>query len=147
MWGWGRGRWGTRRGGGGGGGGWGGWGGGRGGEGGGGGRGRGEAGEGGEPREARAPRGPSGNYQPGGPTARVYVGAGRTAGIRPQDLVGAFAGEAGIEGNAIGAIEISDRYSIVELPEAVLEDVVRAMGKALLKGKKVVVRRFVEKSG
>ena len=34
---------------------------------------------------------------------------------------------------AIGAIEISDRYSIVELPEAVLDDVVKAMGKAFAK--------------
>jgi ATP-dependent RNA helicase DeaD len=81
-----------------------------------------------------------------GPMARVYVGAGRKWGIRPQDLVGAIAGESGIQGNQIGAIEISDKYSIVELPEAVLEQVVQAMKKSVIKGRKAVVRRFVEKS-
>lgn len=81
----------------------------------------------------------------GGVTARVYVGAGRNAGIRPQDLVGAIAGESGIPGDQIGAIEIADRHSVVELPEEAIEQVIRAMQKSVLKGKKVMVRRFVEK--
>ena len=79
-------------------------------------------------------------------TARIYVGAGRKWGIRPQDLVGAIAGESGIPGNQIGAIEIADKYSIVELPEGVLDQVVKAMRKSVIKGRKAVVRRFVEKS-
>jgi ATP-dependent RNA helicase DeaD len=94
-----------------------------------------------EPREDRH-REPS---RPSGPTARVYVGAGRIAGIRPQDLVGAIANESGIEGRRIGAIEISDKYSIVELPEDVLDNVVAAMKKAMIKGRKVTIRRFIEK--
>jgi ATP-dependent RNA helicase DeaD len=77
---------------------------------------------------------------------RIYVGAGRLAGMRPQDLVGAITGESGLEGRRIGAIEIADKYSIVELPEEALEDVLRAMRKASIRGKKVVVRRFVEKA-
>jgi ATP-dependent RNA helicase DeaD len=77
---------------------------------------------------------------------RIYVGAGRLAGLRPQDLVGAIAGESGLEGRRIGAIEIADKYSVVELPEEAVEDVVRAMRKASIRGKKVVVRRFVDKS-
>ncbi|MDB5289880.1 MAG: box helicase domain protein [Phycisphaerales bacterium] len=79
-----------------------------------------------------------------GPIARIYVGAGRVAGIRPQDLVGAITGEAGIRGDQVGSIEIADRFSIVELPESMIDDVVNAMRKSLIKGKKVVVRRFVE---
>jgi ATP-dependent RNA helicase DeaD len=76
---------------------------------------------------------------------RVYVGAGRLAGILPQNLVGAITSEAGIKGNLLGAIEISDKYSIVDLPDQIIEDVVRAMKNSLIKGKRVVVRRFVEK--
>jgi ATP-dependent RNA helicase DeaD len=83
--------------------------------------------------------------RPSGPTARVYVGAGRNSGVRPQDLVGAFANESGIEGRRIGAIEISDKYSIVELPEDALDNVVAAMKKAMIKGRKVTIRRFIEK--
>jgi ATP-dependent RNA helicase DeaD len=90
------------------------------------------------PREERAPRGPT------GPTARIYVGAGRIAGVRPQDLVGAIAGESGIAGSSIGAIEITDKYSVVELPAEVIEDVLAAMQKSAIKGKKVTIRRFVE---
>jgi ATP-dependent RNA helicase DeaD len=72
---------------------------------------------------------------------RLYVGAGRKAGIRPADLVGAIAGEAGISGRAIGAIEIADRFSLVEVPEELAGTVIEAMSGALLKGKKVKVRR------
>ncbi len=90
-------------------------------------------------REERRPRGT------GAKMARIFVGAGRTAGILPQNLVGAITGESGIKGNQIGAIEISDRYSIVELEDDVIEDVLQAMRKALIKGKKVPMRRFVEK--
>jgi len=88
---------------------------------------------------------PGGRRGGGGRTSRVYVGAGRSAGIRPQDLVGAIAGESGIQGKQIGAIEIYDKYAIVELPEEVVEDVLRAMRRSPIKGRKVTVRRFVEK--
>jgi ATP-dependent RNA helicase DeaD len=93
-----------------------------------------------QPREAREERGRG----PKGQMARVYVGAGRSAGIRPQDLVGAIAGQSGIAGNQIGAIEIADRFSVVELPEELMNTVLQAMRKSLIKGKNVVVRRFVE---
>ncbi|MDB5321415.1 MAG: hypothetical protein JWN40_3046, partial [Phycisphaerales bacterium] len=42
--------------------------------------------------------------------------------------------------------EISDKYSIVELPEEVIENVVAIMKKAMIKGRKVTIRRFIEKA-
>ena len=48
----------------------------------------------------------------------MYMGAGRIGGIRPGDLVGAITHEAGLTGAQIGAIDISDRFSVVEVPEA-----------------------------
>jgi ATP-dependent RNA helicase DeaD len=77
----------------------------------------------------------------GRPTARVFIGAGRQAGIRPADLVGAITNEAGIQSRDLGAIEITDRFSLVELPEDVVDQVVDAMRKATLRGQKVPVRR------
>jgi ATP-dependent RNA helicase DeaD len=62
--------------------------------------------------------------------ARIFIGAGREAGIRPQDLVGAIANEAGVAGSLVGAIQITDRFSLVEVPEEVAEQVIKAMGKA-----------------
>jgi ATP-dependent RNA helicase DeaD len=73
--------------------------------------------------------------------ARIFIGAGREAGIRPQDLVGAIANEAGVAGGLIGAIQITDRFSLVEVPEEVATQVIRALGKAKLRGRKVPVRR------
>lgn len=41
---------------------------------------------------------------------RLFIGAGRDAGVRPQDLVGAIANEAGIPSKLIGSIDIADRF-------------------------------------
>jgi ATP-dependent RNA helicase DeaD len=74
-------------------------------------------------------------------TVRLYVGLGRSAGIRPADLVGAIAGEAGIPGRDIGAIEITQRFSLVEVPEGAADRVVDALRDASIKGRRAVVRR------
>jgi ATP-dependent RNA helicase DeaD len=72
---------------------------------------------------------------------RIYVGAGRKFGIRPGDLVGAIANEAGINSREIGAIDIADRFSLVEVPESVAEQVIDALRSTTIKGKRVQVRR------
>jgi ATP-dependent RNA helicase DeaD len=76
-----------------------------------------------------------------GPTTRLFVGAGRSGGIRPQDLVGAITGETQLSGREIGAIEISHKFSLVEVPEASADAVVTALRAATIKGKKTAVRR------
>ncbi|MHB1194172.1 MAG: DEAD/DEAH box helicase [Longimicrobiales bacterium] len=71
---------------------------------------------------------------------RLFIGAGRSAGVRPQDLVGAIANEAGVRGRQIGSIQISERFSLVEVAEEVAEQVVQALRAAKVKGQKVTVR-------
>jgi ATP-dependent RNA helicase DeaD len=73
--------------------------------------------------------------------ARIFIGAGRSAGIRPQDLVGAIANEAGIRGRDVGAIQIFDRHALVEVPEAVASEVIAALRNTTIKGKRPPVRR------
>ncbi|MGB8650593.1 MAG: DbpA RNA binding domain-containing protein, partial [Mycobacteriales bacterium] len=73
--------------------------------------------------------------------AKLYVGAGRAAGVRPQDLVGAIAGESHLTGKQIGGIEITERFSLVEVPEPDVDAVVRALRSSVIKGRKVQVRR------
>ncbi|MDA0138331.1 DEAD/DEAH box helicase [Solirubrobacter deserti] len=73
--------------------------------------------------------------------ARVFVGAGRVAGIRPKDLVGAITNEAGLAGRDIGGIEIADRFSLVEVPADALDHVISALRGTTIKGKKATVRR------
>jgi ATP-dependent RNA helicase DeaD len=94
-------------------------------------------------RPSRAPR-DAGRRSPRGSdagTARIFIGIGRSAGIRPQDLVGAIANEAGISGRDIGAIEIADDASWVEVPEESAAPVIAALRATKIRGKRAFVRR------
>ena len=71
---------------------------------------------------------------------RLFIGAGRAAGVRPKDLVGAITGEAGVRSREIGSIQISERFSLVEISDGVIDQVMQAMRAGKLKGKKVTVK-------
>jgi ATP-dependent RNA helicase DeaD len=95
--------------------------------------------DGDRPQRSAADRGP--RRGTGEAMARLWVGAGRQAGVRPADLVGAISGETGLKSAFIGAIEIADRFSLVEVPEEVADDVIEALAATKLRGQKVTVRR------
>ncbi|MEU7856256.1 DEAD/DEAH box helicase [Nonomuraea sp. NPDC049141] len=78
---------------------------------------------------------------PAGGMVRLFFSVGRSAGIRPQDLVGAIAGESSLSGRDIGAIEIADRFSLVEVPQAAANEVIAALRQATIKGRRPTVRR------
>ena len=88
---------------------------------------------------ARPPSG--GARRASGQTTKLFVGSGRESGIRPQDLVGAVTGESSLSGRDIGAIEIFQRFSLVEVPESAADEVVAALRATLIKGRKATVRR------
>ncbi|MEP6494347.1 MAG: DEAD/DEAH box helicase [bacterium] len=90
------------------------------------------------PRKAKVEQRPR---QAGGPVARVYVALGKKAGVRPGDLVGAIANEAGIDSRDIGAIEIADRFSLVEVPDLAADDIITALKNTTIRGKRVMARR------
>lgn len=71
---------------------------------------------------------------------RLFFGIGRNTNIRPQDLVGAIANEVGISSKKIGAIDIADRFSLVEIDGDVAGDVVKTLRNVYIKGKQVIVR-------
>ena len=78
---------------------------------------------------------------PAGEAARIFIGAGRLAGIRPADLIGAIANEAGLSSRDLGIVQIADRFSIVEVPAASADEVIAAMRRTSLRGQRVSVRR------
>jgi ATP-dependent RNA helicase DeaD len=80
----------------------------------------------------------------GGDVVRVYVSVGREAGVRPADLVGAITGEAGLPGSAVGAIQVADRFSLVEVAAADADAVLAALKGTTIRGKKVTVSRYRE---
>ena len=71
----------------------------------------------------------------------LFIGAGRDAGVRPADLFGAITNEAKLPSKAIGAIEIADRFSLVEVPGESADAVIEALRRTTLRGRKVLVRR------
>ena len=83
----------------------------------------------------------AGRIEDEGPMARLFVGAGRKAGIRPGDLVGAITGEAGVTSRSVGAIQIGDNFSLVEVPENLAAKIIAALKATTIRGKKILVRR------
>jgi len=84
---------------------------------------------------------PSRSTAPAAGMARIYVAAGRAAGILARDLVGAIANEAGVPGHRIGGIVITERFSLVDVPKDLVENVIDSLQRARIKGRKVAVRR------
>ena len=76
-----------------------------------------------------------------GETTRLYLSVGRDAGVRPQDLVGAITGETSLSGRQIGAIEIAQRFSLVEVPAGAAEEVISALRGSKIRGRRATVRR------
>jgi ATP-dependent RNA helicase DeaD len=82
----------------------------------------------------------SGGREPGN-SARIFVGAGRAAGVRPGDLVGAIVNEAKVSPRDVGSIQIAERFSLVEVPEKIAESVMKALRGTMIRGQKVIVKR------
>jgi ATP-dependent RNA helicase DeaD len=71
---------------------------------------------------------------------RLFIPAGTRAGVRPADIVGAIANEADVPGKAIGAIDIYDSFTFVEVPARYGAQVLERMAKATIRGRPVEVR-------
>jgi ATP-dependent RNA helicase DeaD len=59
---------------------------------------------------------------------RLKINKGRMHNIRPNDVVGQIAFHANIPGYTIGKIRIEDKISFVDIPENVVEQVVKQSG-------------------
>ena len=77
----------------------------------------------------------------GGDVVRLFFPVGRAARIGPGDLVGAITGETSLQGRDIGAIEITEKFSLVEVPAGSVDEVIDAMKGATIRGRRVNVRR------
>jgi ATP-dependent RNA helicase DeaD len=69
----------------------------------------------------------------------LKISVGKEDSVRPADLVGAIAGEAGVPSRVIGAIKIHDDYSLVEVPEELSEKIIEALRRTKIRGHKVTV--------
>ena len=78
--------------------------------------------------------------QPETGMCRIFIGMGRQDGLRPGDLVGAIAGESGLEAKQLGVIELLDRTAFVEVPASEGQRVVDALSNSKIRNQKVKVQ-------
>ncbi len=83
-----------------------------------------------EPRDRSRQMGPA---EAGKIRYRIQVG--RRDGVKPGNIVGAVANEAGIDGEYIGAIQIYDGYSTVDLPEGMPPEIFESLQSTRIVGK------------
>lgn len=68
---------------------------------------------------------------------RLFMNIGRKDGVRPNDIVGAVAGESNVSGKIIGAIDIYNEYTFVEVPKERSKHILEAMKDVKIKGRRV----------
>ena len=68
---------------------------------------------------------------------RLFIDAGRQSGMRPADIVGAITSEADVPGKEIGAIDVYDRVTFVEVPVAYKHQVLERMAHATIRNRPV----------
>lgn len=71
--------------------------------------------------------------------SKILVSIGKDQNISPKDIVGSIANEAGIPGRAIGAIEIHDNHTFVEIQKELVRDVLEIMHGNQIRGRTVRV--------
>jgi ATP-dependent RNA helicase DeaD len=76
-------------------------------------------------------------------TFRIEVGSNH--GIKPGNIVGAIANEAGIEGVHIGRVDIREDHSFVDLPEGMPKQVFKALQKVRVAGRELKISKVDEK--
>jgi ATP-dependent RNA helicase DeaD len=72
---------------------------------------------------------------------RLFMTLGRKDKIQTAEVLKSIAGEAGIPGRSVGKIDIMDSFTFFEVPSDIVEKVIVAMNKAVIKGKKVSVQK------
>src|SRR6202790_4377016 len=77
-------------------------------------------------------------------TFRIEVGS--IHGIKPGNIVGAIANEAGIDGVHIGRVDIREDHSFVDLPEGMPKEIFTELQKVRVVGRELRISRVREKA-
>jgi ATP-dependent RNA helicase DeaD len=71
---------------------------------------------------------------------RLFVDVGRRDGVTAANIVGAIANEGNVPGKAIGAIDIYDRFTLVDVPSDFADQVIKQMRDSRIRSQKANVR-------
>jgi len=73
---------------------------------------------------------------------RFRIEVGNNHNVKPGNIVGAIANEAGLDGKNIGSIEINDDHSIVDLPKGMPKEIFKDLAKARVCGQALNISRL-----
>jgi len=76
---------------------------------------------------------------------RYYLGVGRMDNVSPRDIVGAIANEANLESKYIGHIKLFEKFSTVDLPEAMPDEVLNILRRMTIKNRPSKIRLMTDK--
>ena len=79
---------------------------------------------------------------------RLFINIGKKDKIKPANILGAIAGESGMPGKLVGAIDMMDNYTFVDVPAIHAEKILKAMNDNLqIKGRRVNVEKANQSRG
>ncbi len=90
----------------------------------------------------RKPKTPRGNRKPEEGMQRFRIEVGHVHGAKPGNIVGAIANEANINSKHIGAIEIYDNFSTVDLPEGMPKETRDTLQGTRVAGQRLNIREW-----
>ena len=100
--------------------------------------------DGGKGRDARR-KSPRDSRRPDEGKQRFRIEVGHVHGVKPGNIVGAIANEANIDSKHIGAIEIYDNFSTVDLPEGMPADTRQTLQGTRVAGQRLALREWSDK--
>ncbi len=93
----------------------------------------------GDRRESREPRGAFRSEREQGPMQSFRLEVGRVHDVRAGSIVGAIAGESGLDSGRIGRIDIFDDFSTVQLPAGMPPEIFQKLRRAWVAGRQLQI--------
>lgn len=91
-------------------------------------------------------RGGAAGGTPSGDMTRLFVNVGSRDNVRPGDLMGAIANQAGISSAEVGKIDLRESHAVVEVSSAVADKVIETLTGTMIRGRRAIARRDEERS-
>lgn len=77
---------------------------------------------------------------PGEELTKLHIEVGRRHNVSPAQIVGAIANEADIPGKVIGAIDVSDRFTLIDVPTKYVAQILERMNRSRIAKQNVSIR-------
>jgi len=95
-------------------------------------------------KDNRKGKGDRSGAPPDADMERFRIEVGYDHDVKPGNIVGAIANEAGLDGDHVGRIEISDQYSLLDLPKGMPKEVFHDLKKVWVCGQQLKISRLAK---